>query len=148
MGEQEPVRLLIYPMYLLTEPSYVNRSTLTKPCSQGVLICTAYAFPPPAPATADATTTSATPETVACSAFTTRVPSERICCSLITTWPPGKGTVWFTVPSIRTSTPLIERLEMYEVASPGLPSKGPRAAASAEAAAMAIPAMVRLSEER
>src|SRR5439155_22186242 len=111
MGEQEPVRLLIYPMYLLTELSYVNRSTLTTPCSQGVLICTAYAFPPPAPATADATTTSATPEPVACNAYTTRVPSERICCSLITTWPPEKRTVWLTVPSMVNCSPLTRQFE-------------------------------------
>jgi len=37
---------------------------------------------------------------------------------------------------------------MYEVASPRLPVQGPGLAASAEAAVMAIPAMVRLSEER
>src|SRR5256885_15705597 len=81
---------------------------------QWVVASPGEGFPPLGPAVADATTASATPETVACSAFTTRVPSERTCCSLITTWPPGIATVWFTVPSIRTSTPLIERLEMYE----------------------------------
>src|SRR5207247_1272157 len=78
----------------------------------------ALAFPPLRPAVADATTASATPETVACRALTTNVPSDRTCCSLSTNWPPGMETVWFTVPSTGTATPLIERLEMYEVPSP------------------------------
>src|SRR5437899_9600957 len=115
---------------------------------QGVVARTALAFPPLGPAVADATTASATPETVACRALTTNVPSDRTCCSLSTNWPPGMETVWFTVPSTGTATPLIERLEMYEVPSPELPFRGARAAASAELAAMVIPAMLRQSEQR
>src|SRR5207249_11943439 len=108
----------------------------------------ALVFPPLGPAVAHATTAGATPETRACRALTTNVPSDRTCCSLSTNWPPGMETVWFTVPPTGTATPLIERLEMYEVPSPELPFRGARAAASAELAAMVIPAMMRLSEER
>src|SRR5437867_2821237 len=137
------------------EPSKRRAGPRTPPSSrphglarQGVVARTALACPPLGPAVADATTASATPETVACRALTTNVPSDRTCCSLSTNWPPGMETVWFTVPSTGTATPLIERLEMYEVPSPELPFRGARAAASAELAAMVIPAMMRLSEER
>src|SRR5206468_9840466 len=69
------------------------------------------------PAVAEATTTSATPRTVASSAFAV-VPAGEDVTSLITTWPPGIATAWFGAPVTATGTPLICRPLIIELPLP------------------------------